>query len=40
MITCLSLWATNFKLSTFAYIFDDFFNITLGGLQKAHTSTA
>ena len=40
MIACLPLWATSFKLSAFAYIFDDFFNIALGGLQKAHTSTA
>jgi hypothetical protein len=40
MIACLSLWATGFKLSTLAYTYDKFFNIAVGGLQKAHTSTA
>jgi hypothetical protein len=40
MIACLSLWATGFKLPTLAYILDKFFNIPVGGLQKAHTSTA
>jgi hypothetical protein len=40
MIACLSLWATGFKLSALAYTFDNFFNIAVGGLQKAHTSTA
>jgi hypothetical protein len=40
MIACLSLWATGFKLPTLGYILDKLFNIPVGGLQKAHTSTA
>ena len=40
MIARLSLGTTSFKLSTLAYTLDNFFNIAVGGLQKAHASTA
>ena len=40
MIACLSFWTTGFKLSTLVHTLNKFFNIAVGGLQKAHTSTA
>lgn len=33
MVTCLSLWATGFKLSPLAHAFDKLFNVALGVLQ-------
>lgn len=40
MVACLSLWATGLKLSPLAHTFNEFFNIVVGGLQRADTSTA
>ena len=40
MVACLSLWTTGFKLSPLAHALDKFFNVAIGVLQRADTSTA